>query len=80
MWDELCYRYEAGLQQVREFQKVWDRTALLPPVKEIDADDDQDSDDQKAYLQVAHRPFPAAPLRRFHGELHRFLDIHRDHP
>jgi alpha-glucuronidase len=25
LWDELCYHYEKGLQQVREFQKVWDR-------------------------------------------------------
>jgi len=25
LWDELCYHYEAGLQKVREFQKVWDR-------------------------------------------------------
>lgn len=25
LWDELCYHYDSGLQQVREFQKVWDR-------------------------------------------------------
>ena len=25
LWDELCYRYEGGLRQVREFQKVWDQ-------------------------------------------------------
>jgi len=25
LWDDLCYHYNAGLQQVREFQKVWDR-------------------------------------------------------
>jgi alpha-glucuronidase len=25
LWDELCYRYDKGLQQVREFQKVWDK-------------------------------------------------------
>ena len=25
LWDELCYRYEAGLEQVREFQKIWDK-------------------------------------------------------
>lgn len=25
LWDEICYHYEAGLQQVREFQKVWDK-------------------------------------------------------
>lgn len=24
LWDELCYHYDAGLQQVRGFQKVWD--------------------------------------------------------
>jgi alpha-glucuronidase len=25
LWDELCYRYERGLLQVREFQKIWDK-------------------------------------------------------
>jgi alpha-glucuronidase len=25
LWDELCYRYNQGLQQVREFQKIWDK-------------------------------------------------------
>jgi alpha-glucuronidase len=25
LWDEMCYHYETGLQQVREFQKIWDR-------------------------------------------------------
>jgi alpha-glucuronidase len=25
MWDNLCRRYDAGLKQVREYQKVWDR-------------------------------------------------------
>lgn len=25
LWDELCYRYDDGLQQVHQFQKVWDR-------------------------------------------------------
>lgn len=25
MWDELCYKYDEGVQQVREFQKTWDR-------------------------------------------------------
>ncbi len=25
LWDELCYRYDGGVQQVRSFQKVWDR-------------------------------------------------------
>ena len=25
LWDELCYRYDGGVQQVREFQKIWDR-------------------------------------------------------
>ena len=24
LWDELCHRYEEGLQTVREFQKVWE--------------------------------------------------------
>jgi len=25
LWNELCYRYDTGVQQVREFQKIWDR-------------------------------------------------------
>jgi alpha-glucuronidase len=24
-WDELCYRYDSGVRQVREFQKTWDK-------------------------------------------------------
>ena len=26
LWDELCFRYERGVQQVRQFQEVWDKT------------------------------------------------------
>jgi alpha-glucuronidase len=25
LWDEICYHYDTGLQQVREFQKIWDK-------------------------------------------------------
>lgn len=25
LWDELCVHYDIGVQQVREFQKIWDR-------------------------------------------------------
>jgi len=25
MWDELCFTYDSGVQQVREFQKIWDK-------------------------------------------------------
>lgn len=25
LWDELCYRYDTGVNQVRDFQKAWDR-------------------------------------------------------
>jgi alpha-glucuronidase len=25
LWDELCYRFDSGVQQVREYQKVWDK-------------------------------------------------------
>jgi alpha-glucuronidase len=25
LWEELCYTYDKGVQQVREFQKTWDR-------------------------------------------------------
>ena len=28
MWEELCYKYDSGVQQVREFQKVWDSVEL----------------------------------------------------
>ncbi|GHT11449.1 xylan alpha-1,2-glucuronidase [Bacteroidia bacterium] len=27
LWQELCYQYDEGVQQVREFQKVWDQQA-----------------------------------------------------
>jgi len=26
LWDELCYKYDSGVQQVREYQKIWDET------------------------------------------------------
>ncbi|WP_373831087.1 alpha-glucuronidase [Bacteroides heparinolyticus] len=29
LWDELCHRYDSGVQQVREFQKTWDRVESL---------------------------------------------------
>ncbi len=25
LWDEMCYHYEEGLQEVRRFQKIWDK-------------------------------------------------------
>lgn len=25
LWDELCYHYDRGVQQVRNFQKIWDK-------------------------------------------------------
>jgi alpha-glucuronidase len=28
LWDEMCYHYDKGIQQVREFQKVWDKVQL----------------------------------------------------
>jgi alpha-glucuronidase len=27
LWDELCYKYDLGVQQVRDMQKIWDRQA-----------------------------------------------------
>jgi alpha-glucuronidase len=33
LWDALCYRYDAGVQAVREYQKVWDRVE-----KHVDAE------------------------------------------
>ncbi|RZK38879.1 MAG: alpha-glucuronidase [Pedobacter sp.] len=29
LWTEMCYRYDAGLQGVREFQRIWDKTKDL---------------------------------------------------
>jgi alpha-glucuronidase len=26
LWDELCYHYDSGVQQVRQFQNIWDKT------------------------------------------------------
>lgn len=28
LWDEICYHYDEGVQQVRHFQKTWDKAAL----------------------------------------------------
>jgi alpha-glucuronidase len=28
LWDEICYHYDEGVQQVRGFQKTWDKTSL----------------------------------------------------
>ncbi|MDR6157698.1 alpha-glucuronidase [Chryseobacterium sp. SLBN-27] len=25
MWDELCYKYDSGVHQVRDYQKIWDQ-------------------------------------------------------
>ncbi|KAA0129585.1 alpha-glucuronidase [Chryseobacterium sp. SN22] len=25
LWDELCYKYDSGVHQIREYQKTWDR-------------------------------------------------------
>ena len=25
LWNEICYKYDMGLQQVRQFQKIWDK-------------------------------------------------------
>ncbi|MDR0823988.1 MAG: alpha-glucuronidase [Prevotella sp.] len=25
MWDNLCYKYDSGVRQIREYQKIWDR-------------------------------------------------------
>ncbi len=27
LWDDMCYRYDRGVQEVRQFQKVWDKAA-----------------------------------------------------
>ncbi len=41
LWDELCYRYDRGVQEVRAFQKVWDQVEQF-----VDAD---------RFRQVQHR-------------------------
>lgn len=28
LWNELCYKYDSGVQTVREYQKIWDRMEL----------------------------------------------------
>jgi alpha-glucuronidase len=33
LWNELCYSYDKGVQEVREFQKTWDK---LQPYVDID--------------------------------------------
>jgi alpha-glucuronidase len=33
LWTELCFKYDTGVQQVRGFQKVWDKTQAY-----VDAD------------------------------------------
>lgn len=33
LWEELCYHYDNGVQQVRKFQKIWDRVE-----KHVDAE------------------------------------------
>jgi alpha-glucuronidase len=25
LWNELCYRYDEGVKQVRDFQRIWDK-------------------------------------------------------
>lgn len=29
LWDELCYTYDKGVNEVREYQKIWDRSEKL---------------------------------------------------
>jgi alpha-glucuronidase len=33
LWDNLCYQYDSGVQQVREYQRLWDRME-----KQVDAE------------------------------------------
>jgi alpha-glucuronidase len=33
LWDEICYHYNEGVSQVREFQKIWDKAGIY-----VDAD------------------------------------------
>jgi alpha-glucuronidase len=39
LWDELCYRYDTGLQEVRMFQKIWkDAEAFADPGRFADVE------------------------------------------
>lgn len=33
LWDEICYHYDTGLNQVREFQKTWDKVEMYVDVE-----------------------------------------------
>jgi alpha-glucuronidase len=36
LWNELCYRYDKGLHQVREFQKIWDAVQYYVDTERFD--------------------------------------------
>jgi alpha-glucuronidase len=37
LWDEICYHYDSGLNQVREFQKTWDKVQPYVDKERFDA-------------------------------------------
>ena len=37
LWNELCYRYDEGVNQVREFQRVWDKAERFVDAERFEA-------------------------------------------
>ena len=37
LWNELCYRYDEGVKQVREFQRVWDKAERFVDAERFEA-------------------------------------------
>ncbi len=41
LWNELCYRYDEGVNQVREFQRVWDKAERFVDAERFEAIQDK---------------------------------------
>jgi alpha-glucuronidase len=69
LWEELCYHYDMGVQQVRQFQKVWDKVRpYVDSVRFADVQRSLRSQSSNAVLwkdacllyfqQFSHNPIP----------------------
>jgi alpha-glucuronidase len=69
LWEELCYHYDMGVQQVRQFQKVWDKVQpYVDSVRFADVQHSLRSQSSNAVLwkdacllyfqQFSHSPIP----------------------
>jgi alpha-glucuronidase len=69
LWEELCYHYDMGVQQVRQFQKVWDKVQpYVDSVRFADVQRSLRSQSSNAVLwkdacslyfqQFSHNPIP----------------------